>query len=163
MNRQHLTLFALLLALVGVSALANPADGDSASQPHLLPVLVHVDTHGTVTAVSPAYELRPSMVKALRGSIQKMITKPAMKNGKPVRSQFVINLRMTTVVRKDGSHAAQYTYLSSKPLPAGSWHWTHTDDHRLALTDQSAQTIPMDRTMPPLPNIPRTSGKPGLQ
>ncbi|RAP59544.1 hypothetical protein BTJ49_02510 [Oleiagrimonas sp. MCCC 1A03011] len=109
-----------------------------------LPVLVHVDKQGTVTDVTPAYKVRPSLVKVLRATLNKMITKPAQDHGKPISSDVVVTLALHVMEKKDGTHAANFQYVSMKPLPAGSWHWVHTPDHRLALGNHQGDFMQAD-------------------
>lgn len=137
---------ACVLCLVATGSLAAEQDhGEDVGTPHVVPVLVSVDTQGKVTQADPAYKLRPSIKQVLHDTVQKMITKPAMHNGKPIRSQFVINLAMTTT-STHGGYNATFKYVSSKPLPNGTWHWSHDQTGRLALANQNdlSQTQELD-------------------
>lgn len=133
-------LFALGTLFVAVSAAASSSTRGKASHPdHVIPLLVHVDETGKVTDVSAAYKLRPAMQNRLRDALRKMITQPAMQDGKPVSSQFVVNLSLVPVPREDGKYDMTVKYVSSKPLPAGQWYWTRvTESHRFALTNEQA-------------------------
>ena len=108
--------------------------------PRVLPVLVQVDSHGKVTQVSPSVELAPRYDRLLRQSLDEMITRPANDHGRPVASQFVINLGLQTTQRPDGDYDAKFVYVSTSPVPPGSWYWVHVDGHRLALRSRSADT-----------------------
>jgi hypothetical protein len=102
-----------------------------------MPVLVHVDARGKVTEVSPSAELSPKVSRLLRQNLDELITKPATEHGRPVSSQFVINLAMQASPREDGDYLARFVYVSSSPVPNGSWYWVHIDGHRLALANRS--------------------------
>jgi len=103
----------------------------------VLPVLVQVDSHGRVREVSPAVELAPRYDRLLRQTLDQMITRPANDHGHPVASQFVINLAMQSSPRPDGQYDARFVYVSTSPVPPGSWYWVHIDGHRLALRSRS--------------------------
>jgi hypothetical protein len=105
--------------------------------PRVLPVLVQVDSHGKVTNVSPSVELAPRYDRLLRQTLDEMITKPANDHGKAVASQFVINLGLETASRPDGNYDARFVYVSTSPVPPGSWYWVHIDGHRLALRSRT--------------------------
>lgn len=122
-------------------AVAGPATAASMSlnhfTPHVLPVLVEVNDQGEVTSMSPAYDLRPSIRRALRKTLDKMITQPARdEDGEAISSQFVIKLATKTTPRKDGKYNLQFVYASAVHVPYGSWYWNHVDGHRLALMRQ---------------------------
>lgn len=118
----------------------NSAMADSGSlnafEHKVLPVLVHVNAQGKVTQVSSSIELRPRFDRLLRESLDQMISKPATYHGHPVASQFVITLGMKATPRPDGRYDASLFYVSSKPVPSGSWLWEHVDGHRLALVNR---------------------------
>lgn len=132
--------FQLCLAL-GLLVAGSTVHAESWSlngfRPHVLPVLVQVDAEGKVTSVSPSIELSPVVDRLLRSSLDEMITKPAMRHGKPVTSQFVINLALKTVPHEGGGYDASFAYVSAKPVPSGSWYWQHEDGHRLALVNRN--------------------------
>lgn len=130
--------FLLLGTLVaGQSALATSMSLNQFT-PKVLPVLVQVDSHGKVTQVSSSIELSPRYDRLLRQSLDEMITRPANDHGRPVASQFVINLGLQTTPRPDGNFDAKFVYVSTSPVPAGSWYWVHIDGHRLALRSRNA-------------------------
>lgn len=106
--------------------------------PKVLPVLVQVDDQGKVTQVSPSFELAPRYDRLLRQTLDELIDEPAKDHGRPVGSQFIINLGLKTSPRGDGKYDAQFVYVSTSPVPPGSWYWDHIDGHRLALRSQSA-------------------------
>lgn len=138
MKRHILLSLTLFLSFAAGIASASPKD-DKPTESRTIPVLVNVNAEGNVTDVAPAYRLRPSFAHLLRDTLQKMITKPAMKHGKPVACQFVLTLALVTVVRDDGKYGVNIKYVSGKALPPGAWHWVHTSDHRLALSGQNQQ------------------------
>lgn len=121
----------------GQGALATSPMSINRFTPRVLPVLVQVDSHGKVTGVSPAIELAPRYDRLLRETLDQMITRPANDHGRPVASQFVINLGLQASARPDGKYDARFVYVSTSPVPAGSWYWEHIDGHRLALRSQS--------------------------
>jgi hypothetical protein len=129
-------LFCLACAAVS----ASPTDSNPAPS-RAIPVVVHVNDQGRVTSATPAYRVRPAVLRAIRQTLDTIITGPAMKDGKAVSSQFVITLALVPAAKGDGSHGASLKYISSKPLPSGDWLWVHTPDHRLALVNQSNSTI----------------------
>lgn len=105
--------------------------------PRVMPVLVQVDRHGRVTEVSPSVELAPRYDRLLRSTLDQMITRPANDHGRAVASQFVINLGLQTSPRPDGNYDARFVYVSTSPVPPGSWYWVHIDGHRLALKSRT--------------------------
>ena len=138
MNKLNVIALSALLAL-GASA----AQGESMSlnhfTPRFMPVLVQVNALGKVTNVSPSTELTPKLDRLLRSNLNEMISGPATVKGKPVASQFVINLTLNATPQEQGNYEAQFAYLSSSPVPSGSWFWTHVDGHRLALVERGSQ------------------------
>lgn len=127
--------------LLGAFLTAPVAFADSMSinqfTPRVLPVLVQVDSHGQVREVSPSVALAPQYDRMLRQTLDQMITQPAKDHGRPVASQFVINLGLQTTARADGKYDAHFVYVSASPVPAGSWYWVHIDGHRLALANRN--------------------------
>jgi len=113
--------FLLMGSLVaGQSALATSMSINHFT-PRVLPVLVQVDSHGKVTQVSPSVELTPRYDRLLRQSLDEMITRPANDHGRPVASQFVINLGLETTQRPDGNYDARFVYVSIRVyLPGAS-------------------------------------------
>jgi hypothetical protein len=134
--------FSALLALgtlaAGTSALATPSLSLNPFAPKVLPVLVQVNHLGKVTSVSSAVDLAPRYDRMLRQTLDQLITGPAHDHGRAVASQFVINLDLQASPRPDGKYDARFVYVSTSPVPAGSWYWTHIDGHRLALQSQSS-------------------------
>lgn len=104
--------------------------------PKVLPVLVRVDAQGKVTDVSPSIQLAPRFDRLLRQSIREMIRQPAERHGRPVASQFVMQLAMRTTPRDDGKYDARFVYVSSSPVPPGQWFWQTEDGHRLVLVSR---------------------------
>jgi hypothetical protein len=135
--KRHILLLSLTL-LLGFAAGAASASQkeDNTAQPRVIQVLVHVNAEGEVTEVTPAYKLRPAFVGQIRSALQKMITEPAMKHGKPASAQFVLTLGVAPIVRENGEQSVRITYISSKALPNGSWYWQTSPGHRLTLAGQ---------------------------
>lgn len=132
--------FCAFLALA-MLAVAREAAATSMSitrfPPRVLPVLVQVDSHGKVTDVSSAFELAPRYDRLLRQTLDEMVTRPANDHGRAVASQFVINLGLEAAARPDGNYDARFVYVSTSPVPPGSWYWVHVDGHRLALKSRN--------------------------
>lgn len=140
-SQRSIVLGAALGALIISSGLATAGSGSlSEFVPKVLPVLVQVDSHGKVTSVSPATELTPKLNRLLRANLNEMIVSPAIdKKGRPMSSQFVINLALHAAPRPDGDFDVKFAYVSTAPVPAGSWFWVHTDGRQLALASQSSR------------------------
>lgn len=136
----------VLVGVLSVTAGAAMAASGSLSpfKPKVVPVLVQVNSQGKVTSASPAIELSPVVRRLLDKNLGEMITKPAYDRGKPVASQFVINLALQATPREEGNYDAQFAYVSAVPVPIGQWHWVNLDDRRLALAGPSSQS-PMGR------------------
>lgn len=135
---KRLSTLVLLGSLIGGASGAMAMSSQSINQfpNHVLPVLVQVNSQGRVTGVSPSDELPPRYARLLRQTLDEMITRPANNHGRPVASQFVMNLALQTSPRPDGQYDARFVYVSASPVPAGSWYWEHIDGHRLALRRQ---------------------------
>lgn len=118
--------------------------------PHRVePVLVQVNAQGRVTSASPAYQLTPKLNRLLRANLDGMIRKPAVdKHGKPIPSQFIMNMAVRTEPRTDGNYDAWFAYVSTKPVPPGSWYWVHLDGDRLALASQDMRFRGMRPSLP---------------
>lgn len=131
-------LSAAVVALLA-SASASASDLMSLNQfPHRVePVLMQVNAHGKVTQASPAYSLPPKMIRLLNANLGEMIRAPATdKNGKPISSQFVMNVALQAEPNGSGNYEAHFAYVSTKPVPPGSWYWVHLDGDRLALASR---------------------------
>ena len=138
-----------VLAICAVTAAAQSASLDQ-FRPKVLPVLVQVNAHGQITSASPAFELTPSLTRLLRTNLDEMINRPATdKQGRPMASQFVMNLAVQATPHSKGEYNVNFAYVSTSPVPAGSWYWVHIDGHRLALAPQHSgnvrQPTPMNR------------------
>ncbi|MDE2278222.1 MAG: hypothetical protein KGK04_01410 [Xanthomonadaceae bacterium] len=154
------TSFLLLAAAALLGSTCAIAD-DSMSLnrfPHKVePVLVRVDAHGRVTEASPAYALPAKMSRLLNANIREMISKPATdKHGRPISSEFIMNLALQAKPSGVGHYEAYFTYVSAKPVPPGSWYWVHIDGVRLALANQ--ESLYIHRMRPALPVQPDFSG-----
>lgn len=136
MKRFPMLTLAGVLA-VGASAAMASTGSLNEFRPRVLPVLVHVDARGKVTEVSPSIELSPKVNRLLRQSLDEMIRKPATEHGRPISSQFVINLALQASPRQEGDYLARFVYVSTSPVPNGSWYWVHIDGHRLALANRN--------------------------
>jgi len=108
-----------------------------------------VNAQGRVTSASPAYQLTPKLNRLLRANLDGMIRKPAVdKHGKPIPSQFIMNMAVRTEPRTDGNYDAWFAYVSTKPVPPGSWYWVHLDGDRLALASQGMRFRGMRPSLP---------------
>jgi hypothetical protein len=136
--------FLALSTLAGSQAATATSMSINHFTPRVLPVLVQVDSHGKVTDVSPSVELAPRYDRLLRQTLDEMITKPANDHGRAVASQFVINLGLQADPRPDGKYDARFVYVSTSPVPPGSWYWVHIDGHRLALRSRNS-VLPRQR------------------
>jgi hypothetical protein len=142
---------ALLVSTLIVALLCSTsafADGPSligganANKVDIEPVLVQVNEHGQVTDFTPAYPLSSDLMTLLRSNLNAMIHTPATdKNGKPMATQFVINLHLQTTPRSSGGYDAQFTYVSASPVPAGKWYWSHDDTGRLGLASRDISNV----------------------
>lgn len=144
---QTIALCAALAAITG-SALAGGTGSLNEFPSKVLPVLVYVNAQGKVTDASPATRLPPALDRLLLADLSERITGPAIVHGKPVPSQFVMNLALVTTPRPGGDYDAQFAYVSTSPVPPGSWYWVHIDGHRLALANRSS--LPGTRQPSPL-------------
>lgn len=134
------TLIVALLGSTSVFADGPPTLG-YADNHNVEPVLVYVNAHGQVTDFTPAYSLSPELMHLLRANLNDMIHTPATdKNGKPVSTQFVINVSLQTTSRSSGGYDAQFTYVSASPVPNGKWYWSHDDTGRLGLASRDIST-----------------------
>lgn len=136
-------------ALTVFSGVATAASGSlSEFTPKVLPVLVQVDAHGKVTGASPATVLTPKLDRLLRANLDEMINTPVIdKAGRPKSSQFIINLALQTSPRANGDYDMHFAYVSTSPVPSGSWYWVHIDGRRLALANRDSR----DRSEPRIP------------
>lgn len=136
MKLLHSITLGAALAAIGVSALAAGTGSLNEFPSKILPVLVYVNAQGKVTDASPATRLPPGLNRLLLANLSERITGPAIVHGKPVPSQFVMNLALQVTPRPEGDYDAQFTYVSTSPVPPGSWYWVHIDGHRLALANR---------------------------
>lgn len=147
---------AVFGALIACSGAALASSGSlNEFRPKVLPVLVQVNSHGKVTDMSPAMELSPPLRRLLRANLDEMISAPATdKHGRPISSQFIMNLALQASPLDNGNFDAHFAYLSTAPVPAGSWYWVHIDGHRLALARQGS-TYRTQRSPPPVRDLRR--------
>lgn len=133
MKRYLITVAVILGAYAGTAAWAGSDEGNGHER-RMVPVLVNVDTQGNVTRAEPGIKLRPNIEQMVRQTLDTIINKPAMKDGHPVSSQFIANLAIDEVPQGDGTYSLKCSYVSSKPVPAGHWHWVHQQSGKLALS-----------------------------
>lgn len=139
MDVRALLFSTLIVTLLGSTSVF--ADGPStlgyADNHNIEPVLVHVNAHGQVTDFTPAYPLTPELMRLLSANLNDMIhTSVTDKNGKPVPTQFVINVSLETTPRSSGGYDAQFAYVSASSVPVGRWYWSHDDIGRLGLASR---------------------------
>ncbi|WP_225578105.1 hypothetical protein [Rhodanobacter sp. 7MK24] len=147
--RTQLLSVAVVALLGSTGAIANDSMSLNRFPHRVEPVLVRVDAHGKVTEASPAYELPPAMTRLLNANLDEMIHAPAIgKNGKPIPSQFVMNVALQAEPNGAGSYNAHFAYVSTKLVPPGSWYWVHLDGDRLALA--SRDRFPSGRRFMPM-------------
>lgn len=156
---QTIALCAALATITG-SALAGGTGSLNEFPSKVLPVLVYVNAQGKVTDASPATRLPPALNRLLLADLSERITGPAIVHGKPVPSQFVMNLALVTTPRPGGDYDAQFAYVSTSPVPPGSWYWVHIDGHRLALANRNNPHARQIRSLPrfadpPMERTPR--------
>lgn len=153
MKPLHCIALGAALAAIAGSALAAGTGSLNEFPSKILPVLVHVNAQGKVTDASPAIRLPPALNRMLLANLSERITGPAIVHGKPVPSQFVMNLALVTTPRPGGDFDANFAYVSTSPVPPGSWYWVHIDGHRLALANRHGfrpqQTRPVLRIADP--------------
>lgn len=145
LNAKHL-FAAALVGLLFVAGNAMAADTTTASQSNtrIVPVLVAVDSHGNITEMDPAPQLTPGLRHLLRQTLDQMINQPAHDtNGKPIPSQFVINLSMQATQLANGQYKAKFTYVSMQKVGIGNWHWSHSGHMRqkLALVNSNGAVV----------------------
>ncbi|MEO7072024.1 MAG: hypothetical protein ABI300_03215 [Rhodanobacter sp.] len=137
MNKLHVLTLSALLGVTPVAMAASASLNQFTLR--VMPVLVQVNAQGRVTNLSPSMELTPQLARLLRSNVDELISGPAVAHGKPIASQFVLNMALQATPRDQGDYAAQFIYVSSSPVPSGSWYWVHIDGHRLALAERGAQ------------------------
>lgn len=135
MKLSHALMLATALILASCWTPAVSADSAAGAQ-RTLPVLVHVNSKGVITEITPAFRLRPGFRHIVRDTLNTMITKPALRKGKPVESQLVITLAVLTSKAVNGKAETTLKYLAAKPLPSGIWHWIRNAEGELALSSQ---------------------------
>lgn len=141
MKRLHVMALFGILSVAGSAAMAS-SGALSPFKPGLLPVLVKVDAHGKITEISPAIQLSPQVKRLLAQNLGEMITKPAFDHGKPISSQFVVNLALQATPLEGGNYDAQFAYVSTAPVPPGSWHWVDVEGRRFALAGPHVHSSP---------------------
>lgn len=145
-----------LLAVASGAAIAAPGTTNQVAAKRVLSVLVHVNSNGTVTGISPSATLSPRLRRMLDNNLKEMIVKPAMYHGRTVASQFVMNVKLDASARSEGDYDAKFAYVSSQPVPPGSYYWfVDKESGRLALVNASMRNLdPFSRrhiNLPPPP------------
>ncbi|RDJ00350.1 hypothetical protein DVT68_05995 [Dyella solisilvae] len=155
MKRSHVVMLVGALSVMGSAATASTTSGALNPFPQrVLPVLVQVNSSGKVTSASPALALEPKMSRLLSQNLSEMITKPAESQGRPVASQFILNLQLEATKRPDGRYDAHFVSVSTQPVPAGNWHWVDIEGRKLALAGPDGLT-PLQRDRLQEPPTPR--------
>lgn len=132
---------SIVLAVSGLISLAGVSSDGAAvslqgSRPMVLPVLVRVTAKGDVTNISPARQLTPRFDRLLHTDLRALQVMPAREHGHAVPRQIVINLALKFESRENGRYRARFAYVSTTPIPSGSWYWVHLDNDRLALAQR---------------------------
>lgn len=132
MNMKRLFAPAMLaLMLFAGTAMAGETTVPSTSGTRIIPVFVKVDSQGKIANMDPAPQLNPKLRRLLHETLTQMINKPAHdSHGKPIASQFVINLSMHTSRIANGQYKANFTYVSMQKVGVGNWHWAHIHMHQ---------------------------------
>lgn len=145
-------LISLAAMLASVSAYAGEAKAPESTK---LPVLVQVNNQGQITRAEPAYKLTPKLESLLRTNLAEMIRKPAAApNGKPVASQFVMEVALHSTPLANGTVAAEFVSVATKPLAPGRWQWAHNvDGHSLALVNADNRSWSSRPAFPPAPSV----------
>ncbi|WP_130617674.1 hypothetical protein [Dyella amyloliquefaciens] len=134
MKRSHVVAFVGALSVMGGAAMASTSSGSLNPFPQrVLPVLVQVNSDGKVTSASPAITLEPQMSRLLSKNVSEMVTRPAEAHGRPIASQFILNLQLEAEKRPDGNYDAHFVSVSTQPVPAGNWHWVDVEGRMWAL------------------------------
>lgn len=131
--------------LVAFSGIALAASGSPPQTKGVLPVVVDVNAQGKVTDIVPAGHLSPQWNALLRKQLDAWITEPAHdKNGKPMDSRFVVEVKVNTQQRQDGKYDASFAYVKSLPVPiSGPVHWEHrTNPQQLVLVGAGSNWMP---------------------
>ena len=123
MKRFHRMLIGGVLLATGTVAMASSVSLTS-FPPRVMPVLVHVNSHGKVTEVQPSTQLPPRLRRLLASSLRQWISKPAMVDGHPVASQSIVNVALHAAPREDGKYDASSAFVSILPAPVASGYWS---------------------------------------
>lgn len=143
-----------LLAVAGTASAESLTPTTAPEGRQVLPVLVKVNAEGRITGVSPSTRLPPKLSRLLRDNLEELIAGPANNAaGEGISSQFIANMALDAIPLEDGNRSVQFTFVSSQPVPPGSWFWSHVDNRRLALVRREAGP---DRS--PLREKPERSG-----
>lgn len=152
------------LSFLGASVATAATDDTNIEQSHVLPVLVAVNADGKVVKVDPAIRLRAKQMKALKQAVNTMITKPAMKDGHGVYSQFILQLALSPDT--SGNGGTVFTYVSARPAPPGPVHWAVERDHgrnKFALAQPQSFQTQLNQGLPslvrPSPAPPSNPGR----
>lgn len=116
-------------ALGATAGVAMASSGSLVNfKPKVMPVVVWVNAQGQVTDISPSEPLRPDVRNLLMKQIDAWIVKPAEVKGRPVASQFIIDVALTATPGKDGDYTTSFVYVDSMAMPFyGPIYWAHID------------------------------------
>ena len=160
----------LIVAVLGSTSVVagGPTTLGYANNGNIEPVLVDVNAHGRVTDFTPAYRLSPKLMRLLRANLNEMIHTPATdKNGRPVSTEFVINVALQADPRSTGGYDASFAYVSANPVPPGKWFWARDTTGQLGLSSALLPSIltgpigfdgPPANTMASMASAPSTGG-----
>ena len=101
------TIVLTAICFMGIQLAMAGETSPPTEQSHVLPVLVAVNADGKVVRIDPAIHLRDRQMKELEKAVHTMITRPAMKDGHGIYSQFILQLAVSrTRPAPAGPHSA---------------------------------------------------------
>jgi hypothetical protein len=136
MDMRALLFPVLIVALLSSTSVVagGPTTLGYTNNRNIEPVLVRVNAQGKITDFKPAYPLSPELKRLLLANLNEMIHTPATdKDGKPVSTQFVINVALQSEPRSTGDYDVHFVYISASSIPLGTWFWSRDPFGQLGL------------------------------